>query len=374
VNFVSSSPGAKQERDFIEATSRLGSYKLRSRQHAGLPLLPAEIRSTPNRMDLIAALLSSQDDAYKAWESILDLALKLNAGARSVEDGEQELPPPKALTEVRALAMLCEAAIAAQDFKRAGTMGNRLVISITILRKRAAAAAANASKQDSTEEQSPHILTATEMLPEAEELGWKTCYQLAKHPGWDDYRSRLQFMGQVLALCPKERIASMTRKWNQLYEQAKEDGSAEDDLFFARKRESTKGSAGLGSLVGAYASPFASLLANAGTRTPIRPRITGIPPTPNTADSFARTPTGGAFGGRGAQLLDALGGSDHFDPAERAARAARNFFGGLTGAARHASGASQSTAGAESRNTSFGSGAFSFSKSVGWLLGDEEKR
>ncbi len=388
----STTPRLKQERDFIEATSKLGSYKLQSRRHAGLPLLPAEIRETENRMELIALLLSLNDDAYKAWESILELAVKLNAGSH---EGRLHAPParPKVLVEIQALAMLSESAIAAEDFDRAQEMAKRMVTLISGLRKRAAAAAASkrlsrgpdADAEDHTQQPA---MTASQMLPEAEELGWKVCYQLARHPAFADERQRLQFMGHAVSFCPKEQIPSMTRKWQQTYEQAtaasSSSGEKQQELFFVSDKldSRTTASSALGSLVDAYTSPFASLLANAGTRAAPRkvPHVAGMPPAARSADgAAARAPVGG-FGGRAAQLFDTLGAARAggveaaLDPAERAARAARNFFGGLTG---HASaGAAQPREGAqpEPASTTYGSGAFSFSRGVGWLLGEEERK
>ncbi|KDN41797.1 hypothetical protein K437DRAFT_170909 [Tilletiaria anomala UBC 951] len=390
LSVVPTSSAVKKQRNFIEATSKLGSYKLPSKMHPGLPMLPTEIRMTKDRTRLVALVLSTDDDAYKAWESILDISVKLNAAA--------EHAPPKALVEVRTLAMLSEAAIAAQDVKRAAALGNHMIATITILRKRAASAAAVASRsRDDTDSKGmagDAMLTAAQMLPEAEELGWKTCYQIAKQTAWDDHPSRIQFMGHVLALCPKERISSMTRKWHELHDRVSNSTGLEQDLFFAKAKGSAAKSptSSLGSLMDAYATPFASLLANAGSRSAERQqRFAGLPPTPNTADSFVRSPApvGGGFGGRAAQLFDVLGGAEAaFDPAERAARAAKSFFGGITGRVVSASAGSgrgrgdaampvgtphDPTGRRHVSSSSFGGGTFSFSKGVGWLLGEEEQ-
>ena len=70
-----SSDRVTQEKQFIEATSRLCSFNLMSRP--GIPISPIEIRLTKDRLSLVSRVLSSNNDAYKHSEVILDLVRKL---------------------------------------------------------------------------------------------------------------------------------------------------------------------------------------------------------------------------------------------------------------------------------------------------------
>ena len=65
----------KKERECIEATRRICSFKVRSR--SGHPIAPIEIRLEKDRLSLIARVLASTDDAYKHSQVMLELANKL---------------------------------------------------------------------------------------------------------------------------------------------------------------------------------------------------------------------------------------------------------------------------------------------------------
>lgn len=83
----------------MQATSRVASFKALS------SLTPAEIRYTPNKLDLVRRVLSTSDDAYRHAGIILDLTEKLGYTDDS------------ARAEV--LAMLVDAAVAAEDWELA---------------------------------------------------------------------------------------------------------------------------------------------------------------------------------------------------------------------------------------------------------------
>ncbi len=34
------------------------------------------------------------------------------------------------------------------------------------------------------------------------ELGWKTCFQLSKHPNWEDTPRRISMLAHAMVLCP----------------------------------------------------------------------------------------------------------------------------------------------------------------------------
>ncbi len=74
----------------------------------------------------------------------------------------------KTMIEARTLAMLADAAISAEDFEVAMGFAQRLVDKVAILRTRSSSSTSSSSK----------------MLEQALELGWKTCFQLSKHPLW----------------------------------------------------------------------------------------------------------------------------------------------------------------------------------------------
>ena len=84
-------PQIVKEREFIEATSRISSFNVMSKP--GVPLLPIEIRLTKDRLGLVSRVMSSNDDAYKHAEVMLDLTRKL---------GYQDDP----VAEVKTLAMI----------------------------------------------------------------------------------------------------------------------------------------------------------------------------------------------------------------------------------------------------------------------------
>ncbi|GBE77859.1 hypothetical protein SCP_0107410 [Sparassis crispa] len=92
-----------KEKEFIEATSRLCSFNLMTR--SGTPITPLEIRLTKDRLSLVSRVLSSNSDAYKHTQVILELVEKLGFGG-------------DAIAEVKTLAMLVETALQSEDFTR----------------------------------------------------------------------------------------------------------------------------------------------------------------------------------------------------------------------------------------------------------------
>ncbi|CAK9786713.1 unnamed protein product [Cutaneotrichosporon oleaginosum] len=89
------SPAIRAEQDFVQATSRVASFKALS------ALTPAEIRYTPNKLDLVRRVLAT-DDAYRHAGIIMDLTAKLG----------YTTPAPRA----KVLRMLVDAAIAHSDW------------------------------------------------------------------------------------------------------------------------------------------------------------------------------------------------------------------------------------------------------------------
>ncbi|EMD42011.1 hypothetical protein CERSUDRAFT_120870 [Gelatoporia subvermispora B] len=193
------SPRLTQEKEFIEATSRLCSFNLTSRD--GTPITPLEIRLTKDRLSLLSRVLSSNQDAYKHTQVILELVHKL--GFR--ED---------IVAEVKTLAMLVETALQAEDFQRAFETCERMVQTVLDLR-------ANNLRRDVDDTG----------VQEAGEVCWVVCFQLARHPEFDDVQKKLMLMGRALELCPADKLHDVLPAWHRL---------EEDDLEERRGRLSTR--------------------------------------------------------------------------------------------------------------------------------------
>jgi hypothetical protein len=104
LSIPSRSESVIREQEFIEATSRITSFKVESRP--GVPLTPIEIRLTKDRLSLISRVLSSNGDSYKYKEVILELVDKL--GFRG-----------DVVARVKTLAMIADTALQAEDFTQA---------------------------------------------------------------------------------------------------------------------------------------------------------------------------------------------------------------------------------------------------------------
>ncbi|BGP21456.1 hypothetical protein Rt10032_c01g0165 [Rhodotorula toruloides] len=182
-------PRIRSERAFIEATSRLCSFRLDSRP--GIPLTPIELRHATDRLIYVSRLLSSNDSVYRHPEMVLELVRKLG-----YPEGGKE--------ESRTLAMLSDAAVQAGDWSRASEMCDRAVKVVEALRKKTSRPA-----KDGQEERQRDA-------DEAAEYAWKACFQLGKQEGWRDSQKRLQALGQALTLCPPERIQDILPTWTAL--------------------------------------------------------------------------------------------------------------------------------------------------------------
>ncbi|OCH96208.1 hypothetical protein OBBRIDRAFT_718939 [Obba rivulosa] len=186
LDIPSPSPRLIQEKEFIEATSRLCSFNLTSRD--GTPITPLEIRLTKDRLSLVSRVLSSNHDAYKHTQVILDLVYKL--GFRD-----------DAVAEVKTLAMLVDTALQAEDFARAYETSERMVKTVLGLRSAA-------SYQDIDDSK----------VQEASEVCWVVCFQLARHPEFNDVQKKLMLMGRALELCPADKLHDVLPAWHRLEE------------------------------------------------------------------------------------------------------------------------------------------------------------
>ena len=167
-----------KEQEFIEATSRIYSFNVTSRP--GIPISPIEIRLTKDRLSLVSRVLSSNNEAYKHTEVILDLVRKLGFKGDST-------------AEVKTLGMISDVALQNEDFDRAYKIDKQIIDFVTDL------------KDD-----------GVDIEPEMKEVCWVACYQLGRQPEFEDVQKRLYLLGHALQLCPPDRIVDILAAWRRV--------------------------------------------------------------------------------------------------------------------------------------------------------------
>ncbi|GAA6061345.1 hypothetical protein JCM10212_004826 [Sporobolomyces blumeae] len=249
-------PRIRQERDFIEATSRLCSFRLFTRP--GVPITPIEIRHAPDRLAFISRLLSVNEDAYRHPEMLLELVNKL--GYR----GDR-------LAEVRTLSMIGDAAAAAKDYDRAAEMCERMVDVVERMKKVAGKGKERRPDSVSTPAsfgRAPSS-SSTTLAPseEAASHAWRSCFQLGKNVEFTDSARRMQVLGQALVLCPPEQIASILPIWTALEKQVAQEARKKklDELEAKAKGGEKDAVAAAAAAAGAGAVKVASFLAAAAS-------------------------------------------------------------------------------------------------------------
>jgi neuroblastoma-amplified sequence len=175
-------PRLIKEKEFIEATSRISSFNVTSR--GGVPISPIEIRLTQDRLSLVSRVLSSNADAYKHTEVILELVYKL--GYRG-----------DIIAEVKTLAMIADTALQAEDFSRAYEICERMV---TIVRDMTSA--------------TPGSIDPT--VQQIKEVCWVSCFQLGRQTEYADLDKKLLLLGHALELCPSDRLHDALNAWRRL--------------------------------------------------------------------------------------------------------------------------------------------------------------
>ncbi|KAF8647924.1 hypothetical protein AX16_006456 [Volvariella volvacea WC 439] len=170
-----------KEREFIEATSRLTSYNLESRR--GIPLTPIEIRLTKDKLLLVSQVLSSNNNAYRHTEVIMDLVHRLGFRGNVV-------------AEVKTLAMLADSALQHEDLTRAYEISVDMVETVVKLR-------ANQTSVD------------IDKVAEASEVCWVACYQLGRQPEFTDLDKKLTLLGHALEFCPPDKIHDVLTSWRK---------------------------------------------------------------------------------------------------------------------------------------------------------------
>ncbi|WOO78903.1 Neuroblastoma-amplified sequence [Vanrija pseudolonga] len=158
------SPAIRAEQDFIQATSRLSTYRSLSN------LSPAEIRYTPNKLDLIRRVLSTSDDAYRHPHIVLELAEKLG------------IKDEAARAEI--LAMMADAAVAAEDW----TLAQQRVDEMVALAK-------------------PDLGDSDAAAQRTRDVVWRSCFELGRQSEYGDVVGRQALLAQAMLLCPAEHVS-----------------------------------------------------------------------------------------------------------------------------------------------------------------------
>ena len=170
-----------REQEFIEATSRITSFNVETRP--GVPLSPIEIRLTKDRLSLVSRVLSSNSDAYKYKEVILELVDKL--GFRG-----------DAVPRVKVLAMIADTALQAEDFVQAFETSEIMINTVSQL----------CSSQGISQAE----------LYDAKEVCWVSCFQLGRQTEFPDVPKKLRLLGHALEFCPADRLPEILAAWRRL--------------------------------------------------------------------------------------------------------------------------------------------------------------
>lgn len=157
----------------------------------GIPISPIEIRLTKDRLSLVSRVLSSNGDAYKHTKVILDLVNKLGFRGDIV-------------AEVKTLAMLADTALQTDDFDRAYETSERMVKTVLELRN---SSLSNGLTNGTSDD--PKVRDASEVC-------WVACFQLGRHPEFDDVQKKLTLLGHALELCPPEQLVDLLRAFHKL--------------------------------------------------------------------------------------------------------------------------------------------------------------
>jgi neuroblastoma-amplified sequence len=145
--------------------------------------MPIEIRLSKDRLSLVSRVLSSNDDAYKHVQVILELVDKLGFTNDTV-------------AEVKTLAMLTDTALNVEDFDRAFETCVMMVQKVQALK-------AERSVDD------PQVQQASEVC-------WVSCFQLGRHPAFDDTEKKTKMLGRAMELVPAETLGEVLAAWHRL--------------------------------------------------------------------------------------------------------------------------------------------------------------
>ena len=162
-----------REREFIEATSRISTFSLKSPSGRGT-LSPLEVRHSKNRLELVKQILETSDDAYRHPELILDLTDKLGyKGDTSAR--------------IRILAVLCSSAIREGDYDIAWT-------------------------------HSQEMFTVSSRRKTGMEVTWRALVELGRQGDFADIPKKMAVLGQALEMCPAENVPEILVIWRKVEE------------------------------------------------------------------------------------------------------------------------------------------------------------
>ncbi|BEI88003.1 uncharacterized protein CcaverHIS019_0107210 [Cutaneotrichosporon cavernicola] len=210
LSIAPSSPAIRAEQNFVQATSRVASFKALS------TLTPAEIRYTPNKLDLVRRVLRT-DDAYRHAGIVMELTEKL---------GYTE-PAPRA----EVLSMLVDAAVAQNDWEIAREHVDALVgMAQPDLGDDPSPASANTTETPSNPPDEgegdgwgwdqhestaatpapPPTKTADKAKSDAavRDVTYRACLALGSS-AYPDLGARLALIAQAIALAPADAVGTM---------------------------------------------------------------------------------------------------------------------------------------------------------------------
>lgn len=162
-----------REREFIEATSRIATFSLRSPSGRGT-LSPLEIRHSKNRLELVKQILQTSDDAYRHPELMLDLTDKLGyKGDISAK--------------ICILAAISGSAIRGADYEVAWT-------------------------------HSQEMFTISSRRRTETNVTWRALVELGSQSDFADIPKKMAVLGQALELCPAENVPEILLIWRKVEE------------------------------------------------------------------------------------------------------------------------------------------------------------
>lgn len=214
---------------FVNAVVRLMhvSPPLSSTLHPAVLMTPVEIRLTRTKLDVIRRWLSlGGDKAWRREQDVVETASGLCSGALSGALGEaidndqlSQAAAPKAISAstahgkaaliVQVMAMLADAAIAANDFHFVTTYLEKMLSAFADLKKRSRHVSARADREQLVTEVAQRVEQASETV-------WTTLFTISKHPNCQDADLRKQWLGQAIAFAPPDRLADLLKRWREL--------------------------------------------------------------------------------------------------------------------------------------------------------------
>jgi len=160
-----------REREFIEATSRIATYNLKSSSGRG-SLSPLEIRHSKNRLDFVKQILETSDDAFRYPELVLTLVGKL---------GYHD----DAAAQISTRALMTESAIRNGDFDVAYTHSQDMF----------------------------SLVTKRKPGSSIIDIVWQALVHLGEQADFPEISKKSTVLGQALELCPPAEIPSIMSTW-----------------------------------------------------------------------------------------------------------------------------------------------------------------